>query len=246
METYGASAITLSHPEQPYKRLHISSSGELSFLSGCGKHHLLIIERMTSYFYIRSCASRKSSDNGTFFHYVCMTSFGELTVCVGNLLENNLDQICPRFLAVIEISDCFLSVPIISCTPSAVGLIPDWQIRRFINEGYVHLHQIVDTMKVLRCQKFLTHLLGVPGSVHAGGVQEGLGKLDGNATSSVYIRALITDKVLNILKAFFGDDNLDPKSISAAQIALRFPELCDFYPVENVGKDSISLSSIHI
>lgn len=62
---------------------------------------------------------------------------------------------------------------------------------RLIEEGYVHIENIVPKKKIFECQKYLMHMLGRPGAVTAGGAQKGFGKLGGSVSNSEPVRGLL-------------------------------------------------------
>jgi hypothetical protein len=107
-------------------------------------------------------------------------------------------------------------------------VLQKWDKHRLVSEGYLHLPKIILPTKVLECAHLLMHSLGVPGSISAGGTQEGLGKLGGYLSNCEEIRSLLLHpetckgpSLLSIIEELVGA--VDLGSISG-QIALRFPE----------------------
>ena len=97
-----------------------------------------------------------------------------------------------------------------------------WELQRFVMEGYVHVPSVVNQDTIKSCLLFLNYHLGLPGSVTAGGAQQGLGKLSGSISNSKEIRALLYES-LHIVEDILGENNCDIENPSA-QIAFRFPE----------------------
>ena len=98
------------------------------------------------------------------------------------------------------------------------------QLHSFVKDGYLHLPAIVDLHKINECNRIINHLLGKPGELHAGGIQEGMGKLGGGLSNCKVVRSLYHDTGVRALaEQFLGAGNCDDANL-AAQIALRFPE----------------------
>jgi hypothetical protein len=111
-------------------------------------------------------------------------------------------------------------------------VIHKWEKYRLKSEGYLVIPGVVLPSKVFECAHLLAHSLGIPGSVSAGGTQEGLGKLGGYLSNCDEVRSLLLHpetckgsvvSVLNIVEELLGQGMVDLGSISG-QIALRFPE----------------------
>jgi hypothetical protein len=101
--------------------------------------------------------------------------------------------------------------------------VTKWEIRRFVLEGYLILPKVVDIETAATCSAYINHELGKPGKVVAGGIQDGLGKLSGDASNNPAIRAAFTARVQSVVDAFMGADCYEKTNLSA-QVALRFPE----------------------
>jgi hypothetical protein len=102
-----------------------------------------------------------------------------------------------------------------------------WQIRRFISEGYLQIPSVVQKEKIDECVRQLNHHLGKPGDIVAGGVQGGeqLGKFTGHLSNCPAVKELLKGQVKLILSALFGGASGYESSNLSAQIAYRFPEL---------------------
>lgn len=99
-----------------------------------------------------------------------------------------------------------------------------WQYRRFLNEGYLHLSNIVTKKRIDASRSLLIRTLGIPGSIVAGGVQgEGIGKFTGGLCNCTEIIQLLEGKLGAVVDCFLGDDHYDSAHIGV-QIAFRFPE----------------------
>jgi hypothetical protein len=148
----------------------------------------------------------------------------------------------------IDFFDSFLRVQalehVFASSPKRFQL-SQWQLRRFISEGYLILPGIVPQYKVSQCLRRLFNQLGQPQGVVAGGIQtqlplsaqglvgegerergaegyEPLGKLDGHASNCREVRALFEGEVEAVARALLRHETSQNLS---AQLALRFPEM---------------------
>jgi hypothetical protein len=108
---------------------------------------------------------------------------------------------------------------------SATAYFRKWQLRRFINEGYIQLPGIIARDRIDHCVTYLTHHMGQVGCLIPGGVQgKEYGKFPGQISNGDVIRNLILKtNVLSIIEELLGCDVYQKRSISA-QIAFRYPQ----------------------
>jgi len=222
IEEFGAGAYNIAKLDKPYQRLHVSNLGAISFQNGSGKRNMLNFESSGEILRIRTCL--KASD-GQSFLYICVDPFGSLNTCTGNDISN-----CTTFHAkvlypdtILRLADCHLGE---SLKKKHLRL-PSWQVQRFVNEGYIHLSKVINPASIANCLRKLNHLLGLPGAIHAGGAQRGMGKLGGGIGACEEVMALLDEGVIRAAEALLGDGKVDltVDRWIGPQVALRFPEI---------------------
>lgn len=129
-----------------------------------------------------------------------------------------------------SISSCNISYEL---TPQKVVrqfVCRKWQLRRFVHEGYLHVPNIVDRVKISRCRAFLNRCLGDSGhSLVPGGVQgQAVSKFAGGVSNSNEVSHLLEGPLSNVVGDFLGPRGYDRTNLGA-QIAFRFPESATDY-----------------
>ena len=227
MESYGNTSISLAKPEQPYHRLCIDNSGDLIFKKGSGKNQLFtLVKSSEGNFQFKSC-----KNNLLDFYYLCQTEEGRLTVCLSGCHADDLYSQQFR----VELVNAKIILLQNKLLERNEVVFQKWQLQRLIFEGYIHLRSIIDPAIVRNCMKYLAHTLGVPGSIHAGGAQVGLGKLGGGVANGEAVKALYTDRLKCLIRSLMGPAVFDDIMFPATQIALRFPEMSEYEDVDDLG-----------
>lgn len=223
VEEFGSASYNLAKFDKPYQRLHVSNLGTITFQNGSGKRNMLVFEQHEDVLNIRTCL--KASD-GLSFLYICVDAFGSLRTCTKSVESVGM---CTDFYSKIIYSDttlCLADCLSSSSRKRSSFRLPYWQLQRFVNEGYVHLNRVVGPVEVTNCLRKLNHLLGLPGAVHAGGAQPGLGKLGGGVGACKEVEALLAAGVVSAAEALLGEGMVDLSvdRCIGPQVALRFPE----------------------
>jgi hypothetical protein len=135
-----------------------------------------------------------------------------------------------------------------------------WQAWRFLNEGYLHLPQMLRSSAIDSINALLLHYLGKYNFMIPGGIQGSeFVKYPGSISNSEKIRSLLTQTshyqnnttLIQILEEMFGHKVHDVDHLNA-QIAFRFPELIsedvndwgnqkNLPRSENIGKSLITV-----
>lgn len=238
-----AGKLLLAQPSNPYARLHVGPDG-LDYRSNtpqgnnlftlqpnaCSRHSVLIT--------LRDKATKKDITFGLAIDGIGMCSMVDMQ----NIDANN-EGLCYEF--DISVEDKSAEGVVVRGIGIPSFNFEKWQMRRFLLEGYLHLHNIIDAVALEECIATINHELGLPGKIVAGGIQEGeaLGKLAGNLSNCAAVRNILTGKAQAVLNAVFGRDNYESNNLSA-QIALRFPELDKTSVVDSakIGKEVIIFS----
>mmetsp|Transcript_2849 Transcript_2849/g.3999 ORF Transcript_2849/g.3999 Transcript_2849/m.3999 type:complete len:455 (-) Transcript_2849:25-1389(-) len=171
---------------------------------------------------LRTHSAMKVTGNVT-DNYVCVgvDSLGNLQASSYHLLKSSSN--CFQFQTSFTKTSS-LSATLTTYDHNISFRCQKWQYRRFLNEGYLHLSNIVERSKIDSCRSLLIRSLGVPGSIVAGGVQgEGIGKFAGGLCNRKEIMQLLEGKLGAVIVCFLGSNGFDNTHIGA-QIAFRFPE----------------------
>ena len=242
--------VVLALPEQPYSRLHLNEAG-VSFKTSSAPNFstLLTIELLrqdvvekdpifkhlasdTSAVRIRTSYRKEKrtcesdTPHQTFGCFYLGVNHEQKLISI-QISSNNNDFSCDRIPFQLKKQvNFFANRPIANATK--VPTIKKWQFRRFINEGYLHLPQVIPKSFTTKTIKFLKHQLGTPGALIPGGVQGNqYGKFPSQANNHEFMKQLIQhDSIASIITDFLGDSSCQMNNLRA-QIACRFPELVE-------------------
>ena len=209
------SVYTFANPDHPYSRLRMKHNGDIDFFPQVGKNSLFAIEEKSDgYIAIRSISSKVGDEA----MYVGIDKTGAL---VGTAFDTNSVETVFVLSSVNE-----LKVPSIN-TPCS-NILEQWQLRRFMFDGFLHVPAAVCMTAVFNCQQLLMNRLGVPGVLTPGGTQPGFGKIGGSVSNCSEVRALLEppSQIVRIVEELFGCGSHSIAALhdASAQIALRFPE----------------------
>jgi hypothetical protein len=205
--------FTLAYPHEPYQRIRVRDDGRLDRCDAVGKNSFFTLEEVSrDEVYIKSTI--KDSQQTPLCFYLFPHHGSLATSTFPQLVRlRYLEQLTATSIATVERHEH--------------SLLDPWLKRRFVHEGFLHIAEGVSRAKALRCQRLLLHHLGIPGSIVAGGAQEGLGKLAGSLSNASEVRELLLgERALAVIGDLMGGiANVDGLSNLSAQVALRFPEL---------------------
>ena len=231
VERIGSQGYSLAQISNPYHRLTMGKEGIAYKTGPVGVNNLFSIDSVSI---SDNCSGSKQlyamSVNGnkkenTERRYLSVCKDGSFAICASESINSNgVSSFFERVLiAEAPVLGSFSHYFEESVEPACP--LKQWHIRRFINEGYMHLPSIVDKSYISECVRYLDHHLGKPGAIVPGGVQtcESLGKFEGHLSNSAAVRDVFkqTERILDVL---FGADGYDKANVSG-QIAYRFPEL---------------------
>ena len=255
----GKASFSLAYKEKPYHRINITASGDIEVRNCVGKHSFFLLEKddaTTCCYRIKSASKikqksnkdEKPQDNGRCeeYYYLALSTLNNKVEVIAESMMlhahqhdsssgcgTNHPHSCTSF-NIHVVRD--FSYSNISSKPaktmSTPKVLKKWDKQRFKREGFLHLSNVILPSKVFECTHLLMRSLGVPGSISAGGTQDGLGKLGGYLSNCEEVRALLLHpetckgsnvSLLNIIEELLGEGMVDLTSISG-QIALRFPE----------------------
>ena len=235
IENKRKNCYSLADPARPYERLCVCQNGSVEFSSSSDRLSLLT--------FLRSDEEEVSCGSSMFWVKGCVSGL-YLTSSTSTLGIMGLpfiagDKSCASLFEIRVVESAavlLLNEPHFDPTPPF--RFAPWQLRRFYNEGFLHVPQLCHASKVDNCMRLLTHLLGVPGSIIPGGVQLNTGKFTGGITQRAEVRALVDGPVGSAVAALLGgkdfDDVVDLATLNT-QIAFRFPQLEEPSPVDCTG-----------
>lgn len=241
IEKVGMQGCTLALTTNPYQRLTIDKDVALFKSGSIGANNVFRIDQLSEDTEKRlwTLSVNGNKKDGVARVYLGVTANGSYAVC-SSIMGSNVEstnfylKLLPHAYDSYDYSQCFTEV-------KSVCPLKQWQTRRFVNEGYIHLPRIVDSAAIIECVRYLNHHLGRPGAIVAGGVQTGesLGKFDGHLSNCSAVRAVFkqTERILDTLLGVGGYDN----SNISGQIAFRFPELTNRELTEH-NRDEIASS----
>lgn len=229
VEKVGFNSLSIARVENPYHRLNVENE-TIVFKSGpTGRNNILTLESLdlSSSLYKLGVLKTKEKDCKT-FSYIGVSETGSLSVATKNN-ENNISTV---FHAIFKSYSNLIIDPVSIFENSKINseyTFKQWQVRRFVTEGYIQLPSIVKKYKIDECVRYLNHHLGKPGDIVAGGVQGGeqLGKFTGHLSNCAPVKELLKGQVELVLNALFGNSGGYESSNLSAQIAYRFPELAN-------------------
>lgn len=206
--------FTVALVVHPYQRIRVRDDGLVDSSDLVGKNSFFSLEESSEApdeIYLKSTVRSKDGASQSFYLYPLNGSL--VTSTTPQRLKVQVEQLSMASLVTVPKDINFSLEP--------------WLKRRFAHEGFLHIPNAVSKAKVIQCQRLLMHHLGIPGSVVAGGAQDGLGKLAGSLSNSLEIRELLLgEKILMMIADLMGGlDNIDGLTNLSAQIALRFPEI---------------------
>jgi hypothetical protein len=227
VEKVGFNSLSIARIENPYHRLHFENE-TIVFKSGpTGRNNILTLECVDSSLSLYRLGVLKTKEKDCkIFSYIGVSQTGSLSVGT----KSNEDSISTTFHVIFKPYSNALVDPVAvfeSSKLSSEYKFKQWQVRRFVNEGYIQLPRIVKKDKIDECVRYLNHHLGKPGDIVAGGVQGGeqLGKFTGHLSNCSAVKELLKGQVELVLNALFGGSSGYEGSNLSAQIAYRFPEL---------------------
>ena len=199
-------AVTLARPSRPYELLIVSEQNlSLKFSSGSSaKSNLFQIESIGEANRCRvRCFAQSNREPPIYLGFRQSSHW-----CAGPL--DHLDH-----------SEFTLERTRTDSSSFDLCLLP-WQRERFVAEGYLHVPHALPPDMIDAALHVINRELGTVGSLVAGGVQEGKGKLVG-LDAHPTLCSVITKGAKGLVESFLGKDNLNLSRISA-HIALRFPQ----------------------
>lgn len=228
--------FTLSKLCNPFKKLQIMKNGTVDFVgTNACDDNIFTLSSDESYcagtmFTLHTVKPRKqqkqSPDEDSAYAkiaFIGVDAFGILKVGYCRPTLDSDDSISYRF----HVSFSSASIVPLSkqqIVPPNSYVLELWQYRRFVHEGYLHLHSIIESDKIAALHKLLHRSLGVPGTIIPGGVQGSeIGKFEGGLANSREVTGLLDGKLRAVVEALLGEDGFDRSSLGT-QIAFRFPE----------------------
>ena len=265
----GKNSFSLSYKEKPYNRLNItmSTTGEVQVeVRNCvGKNSFFQLEKYQNGYRIKSLLRIKQKNkkekkesidliNGNnnkenddkdkqqqeeYYYLIWNGRNSQLEVISESLIDSSSIYSSCFDINVIRGYSYSDQVSNNSYQMKSSNILSKWDKKRFKMDGFMHISNVILPEIIFDCVHLLMHSLGVPGSVCAGGTQDGLGKLGGHLSNCNEIRSLLLHpdsskgkniSLLNIIEELLGDGNVNMGSISG-QIALRFPEYVQDNPL---------------
>ena len=205
--------LTFSKPQRPYHYLHVKQSGFLVYRDSSDRGNTFNMKCLEESEWLNAHAIQSCVNGG----YLYVNDDGEL-----DLHEK------PHELLINVVSTepiLFFQDPRELQHGAGIFLSSD-RVRRFVNEGYIQIPEVVMKDKTNACLRILNHYLGVPGALIPGGTQgESIGKFSGGITHRDEVNNLFVGNVCKIIEWLFdGPGTCDVTSLNA-QIAFRFPEI---------------------
>ncbi len=226
----------LARAEEPYQRMHLTTKGIEFKSSTPNRDNMLVMDfdanvsRGCGTFAVRSYNNGQGNSKTVNAHKcsncLAITVDGELVAIP--FMENQeftsvteYGVVCSRF-SLSQQPNKSLKENVF--TP----FLKQWQLRRFVHEGYIHLPNIISADRINHCVSYLTHHIGKVGCLVPGGVQgDDYGKFPGQISNSEIIRNLVLkSQVLCIVEELFGC-SIHRKTGISAQIAFRYPQFRD-------------------
>lgn len=174
IEIRGINIFSFANLQNPYKRLCLSQNGSIVFKDS-------VSDKSTMFY---RDALKDQSDACTLKccynqHYLVLDDDGHLAalppshcadnentqsvVMVMEVINENPLSISFNTNSTYEVDNTSTSKSITSSDP-----LRPWEIERFMNEGYLHLSQLVSLAKIKECCKVLNYSLGKPGAIVPG------------------------------------------------------------------------------
>lgn len=241
VDVKGNSLFSMAYMERPYHRINVLSSGDIEVRNCVGKNSFFQLESVASSnsYRIKSSVPIKMKlelDERKTEQFVYL-GFQVATNVLGGIPEYSLinqqgSRECYTEFDIKTVKEfsynSSLSYPSSASVPRVLSA---WDMRQMKADGYIHLRDVVLPQKIRECAHVIMHHLGVPGSLTAGGAQDGLGKLGGGLSNCQELKSLILYpkcnkgqvSLLDIIEEVLGSKTVD-ESCFSAQVALRFPE----------------------